>query len=156
MHTSSRMLVSALCCSVLCTTKQPASCLRGNRLLQSVRNLAAPMCTVDICVTRRCVSLANKFLTAFLPHLSYGTPASHQPTLSSKLHKVCSMQVSVHGCLWQVARLAAQARRLQGQLHDFLPSQVPPPQPMHSHDQAGPSHAGPSHTSAPQSDPLAK
>lgn len=25
----------------------------------------------------------------------------------------------------QVARLADQARRLQGQLHDFLPSQVP-------------------------------
>ncbi|KAL3152259.1 hypothetical protein ABBQ32_001336 [Trebouxia sp. C0010 RCD-2024] len=55
----------------------------------------------------------------------------------------------------QVARLAEQARRLQGQLQDFLPSQVPPPQPMQSHDQAGPSRAGPSHISAPQPDSLA-
>lgn len=27
-------------------------------------------------------------------------------------------------CMLQVARLAAQSRRLQGQLHDFLPSHV--------------------------------
>ena len=65
------------------------------------------------------------------------------------------MQVSMNGCLWQVARLAEQAQRLQGQLHDFLPSQVPLSQPVQSHDHAGPSRAGPSRHSAPQPDNLA-
>ena len=39
-------------------------------------------------------------------------------------------------CLWQVARLAEQAQRLQGQLQDFLPSEVPLPQPMQGQHQA--------------------
>lgn len=63
--------------------------------------------------------------------------------------------IAVCGCLWQVARLAEQARRLQGQLRDFLPSQVPLSQAMQSPNQAEQPLAGPSHHSAPQPDTLA-
>ncbi|KAL0019139.1 hypothetical protein WJX79_008487 [Trebouxia sp. C0005] len=60
----------------------------------------------------------QKEQVAHLAHAASASQARHQTTEQQLLQKERSAAK-------QVARLADQARRLQGRLHDFLPSQVP-------------------------------